>query len=212
VHNTWMSSIEVGAKKTLSDLFASKSLKINQKEQLAVCAWIATKTSVAEYIHKNAIGVSQGERNYIKRRHMPPPDWDIWIGRYTGTAYRPAFWKHHGFELRWHSVELVDASRKLNFIETDECNAQSSTFVIGDLVIHVISCRGRRVGLQFPVQIDKKLLKIWPLPKDKFLYLFPQSLRWPPEETITDEETRFIASAFFNESLTETDALRTTGL
>jgi hypothetical protein len=195
-NNTWMSGIEEAAKPYLIPLFRGEQITLNRQQQLSVVAWIALKTVIAEYFFVNNIAITKEERTYIWKYRMPPLHWRIWIGRYQGTKWKPARYSHHGFKINF-SPTLEHYLLSPKFEEQAQCNSQSSTFVIGDLFIHVISSVHHELVSRF----QPNLQQLWPSPKEPFLHLIPQKIIWPSEIVINDDWADFIDSCFHNSYL-----------
>lgn len=195
-NNTWMSGIEEAAKPYLIPLFKGEKIILNRQQQLSVAAWIAIKTVIAEYFFVNNVAITKDERTYIWKNKMPPLHWKIWLARYQGTEWSPARYSHHGFQLNFSpTIEHYLLSPK--YVEHAQCNSQSSTFVIGELIIHVISS----VHQDLVSQIRSNLQQLWPSPEDPFIHPLHKEIIWPPSLVLNDDQVTILDSSFHNNYL-----------
>jgi hypothetical protein len=186
-NNSWMSGIEEATKPFLIPLFKGEPIKLDLQQQLSVAAWIAVKTVVAEYFFPKMVAITEEERTFIWKYEKPPLHWKIWLGRYQGTDWRPARYSHHGFKLNF-SPTIEDYLSRPKWENHAQCNSQSSTFVIGDLFIHVISS----VHHELVSQITSNLQQLWPP---------TQEIIWPPSIVVNDDQVTVIDNAFHNNYL-----------
>jgi len=211
-NDTWMSRIETQAKPYLMALINGEKFLLPWQGQLPVAAWIAVKTIVVEYVHLPTVAITERERRYVWHHQRPPLKWKIWIGWYRGADWKPASFRRRSFTVHWAPpvgemmtegfADLGTDLHRFSLSEPSACNTQATTFVIGDLLIHVISSSHYSVvsGFGFPGMIGKKLQQLWPPPRDCFLRIFHKKIKWPPSDGLNDDDVAFISDAFFDNS------------
>jgi hypothetical protein len=182
----WMSRIQSVAKPFLLPLIQGRSTTMGLVAQRAIAAWCTMATITSDYLsHDNtAIAISQGERDWFRDNGTPPQDWKIWIGHYTGRKGR---WTHF-------VVPILEAKGISELKDNDfaQPNTQTTTFVVGNLFVHVISTSGD------PSTVSRW---IWPSGSPltlKLVQIAPTResiVVWPPQ-SLTDFETELISTAF----------------
>lgn len=176
-NNDWMSEIEQGINNLLPDMMMSKSRTILTEESGALASWAALKTVVAEFMNDPGLDAVQLEdRQWIWKHSTPPSEWRIWIGSTNAV--------------QWHFRHFHAPIAFKSGIPGEERptrpNAQSTTFGLGQLYIHVVSSSIPAALVRYERAVDRQwaspenpvLIKLWPEPR---------AIQWPG--------SRFIDSA-----------------
>jgi hypothetical protein len=181
----WMSRIQNDAKPFLIPLIRGQRAVLNQKAQKAILAWCAMATITGDYLPRDATAtaISQGERDWFRDHGVPPDNWKIWIGNYRRQK---GIWNHY--------VVPILAAEDVPQGTTDglaQPNTQSTTFVVGDLLVHVLSSTGDRNLVPrwiWPIgsRIGLNLPQIFP-PKESLIV-------WPPQ-SLSDFEVELVSSS-----------------
>jgi hypothetical protein len=165
-NNTWLSQIQEQAKPFLVPLIQGKATVLGRTGQEKVATWCAMATMTSEYIDSDpySIAVSQVERSWLCANSGVPDSWRIWISRYV----------RHRWVGRWvHlAVPILDGKDIIAQKGAPLPNMQTTTFVIGQLYVHVMSCPS------FPKLIDN-----WAWPFGSRLARLQAQL-WPPKESL----------------------------
>jgi hypothetical protein len=157
-NNGWMSQIEQQSKSLLTDLIKGIDIVLDKENQQLLCDWIMMTTMVAEFTDHYTISIPYEHRNSIKNE-LFPPGWKIWIGRYEGIKSTP-YYKHHG-------ARLVSINRDTNLINQtglySKFNTQFSTFIVGQLFIHVASTMIVEQQFETNEQMNHFLKQLYPI-------------------------------------------------
>lgn len=203
-NNTWMGVIENNARPHLTNLIEGRECALKWPAQLAVASWIAVKAIVAEYTFLPNVSISEKERRFVWKNKRPPGHWNIWIGKYLGSAWKPANFMHRSFRADWVPPEMEAATPRSVISEAGgvTMNTQSTSIAIGELFIQVHSSALPTFQTSFGGIFTEKLQQLWPPPKDRFLKMFHQKIKWPPNHGgLIDDDVAFIANALFNDSM-----------
>jgi hypothetical protein len=189
----WLSRIQNEAKPFLIPLIQGKRIVLGAAAQKAIAAWCAMVTITSDYLPRDpaATAISQAERDWFRDQKAPPDHWKIWIGVYRRQK---GIWNHY-------VVPILD-SKYISKGPGDplaQPNTQSTTFVVGDFLVHVLSSTGdpnltarwiwplgTRIGLNLPqIFPPKESLIVWP----------PQSLSDAEVNIVSDALERVIEGA-----------------
>ncbi len=193
-NNGWMrNQIEDTAKPVLIPLIAGESYRIFPADQLRIAAWAALKAMVAEWMIRGHATTNHMQRKYLMRHNLPPQKgWGVWIGKFQSNKSKPEseryhpLWESHPFLLLPDHV----AARRPNKVAT-YYNSQSSTQVIGQLLIHTL--RSPMPNLiprwKFAAPDRGTLFRIWPPTQI--------SIAWPGK-TLSDLDAAYTANSFMN--------------
>ena len=164
----WMSQIETNAKDILTNLMLGKRITLTSEDQESLINWITLTTIMAEYTDLKHQAITTIERELFYDTKKSLSNWRIWIGRYKGTEWIQRY-RHQG----------IAAYSSDNIPSTPIPNTQSSTFVFGELFIHVVSTTVNDMNLRLilPKDLKNKMIQLWPIQR--------QQLRWPPIEVFT---------------------------
>lgn len=116
--------------------------------QRLLAAFLCLVSMRVELSSHDMRAIPASDRNWLRTRFEPPPDWTIWIGRYEGSPR---------MDERYTAMHVASAPDVPTGVEY--CNSQVTTLVIGQLCAHMFSStvwrnfRGYH-GLQCPA--------IWP--------------------------------------------------
>lgn len=187
----WMSRLQEITKPILLPLIAGNRVQLNHREQENLAGWIAMLTMVSEYRDRsrNRVAISQEDRRWLKEHGTPPPKgWKIWLGNFSNQGEWRSIWVHSVAPIagKEHIPERTDFGLDLP-------NTQSTTVVIGQLYVHVLSSalkswvvrqdmagRGRAV-----------MPRLWPLLANG------RRLRWPPTVGLSSAEAVALASSLY---------------
>jgi hypothetical protein len=185
-NNTWMSDLENKAKEIVLRLQAHKNCVLSSEEQLALATWITLLTIVAEFTDIPQKKIPVTERILFYKEHQPLPDWRIWIGKYRGTEWDLRY-RHYGIGGAFEGRDIND--KVVDLIDIGA--AQSSTFVIGGLLILAISAGDDIFKEQVAGYTINSLYKIWPLSNTE--------IEWDKASIHSDAETLAISDACYND-------------
>jgi hypothetical protein len=183
-NNGWMSRIQNSAKPYLIPLFKGERVALGEKAQRTVATWAAMATMTAENLSRDPslIAVSQLERDHLRLAETIPPDWRVWIGCYARSKWTGQ-WVHTTVPI----LDSTDANRR------PRPNTQASTFIIGKLYVHAMSCEFREYPRDWhwktTPRANRLLATIWPIRH--------QLVCWPID-SLSDNEARTFATAFFS--------------
>jgi hypothetical protein len=162
-NNEWLSQIQERAKPILIPLIQGASIELSEADQATIASWCAMATMTAEFIDPEPLskGISGAERRLFMKDQKPPAGFRIWIGHFRRTDWEPQ-WVHVNAPI----IGPEDTTR----VEGQEAqsNTRATTFVIGELLVHVMSSAG------YPALVEKwdfrgnkdlasRLVQIWPL-------------------------------------------------
>ena len=188
----WMSQLQERAKPVVIPLIEGRGLKLSQRQQKTLAAWIAMAVMCSEFGDRTRIAIPQHDRDILYRHHVPPvANWRIWVASYKTTERVP----------RWdHRVLTIVPEKEVDqaaFAAAPFYNTQSTTYRVGELFVHAISASWRKCVVRHRLVIPGNVLfEIWP-PRTT-------GIAWPPARLLVDQEAGRIAAGFF-------DALRRAG-
>jgi hypothetical protein len=166
-NNEWMSVIENDAKRVVLPMLLGQSLFLDEGAQRMLARWIALKVMVVDQSRPDdaVIGseerkafMEQGtvpERLYIELARCGVSPWNVAMARQTANL----------FPMEMQPSDLAAAAGRKNI--------QTTTFGIGQLVIHCIARAADAVNLAEMVVFSKPLIKLWPLTGSAII--------WPPK-------------------------------
>ena len=185
-NSQWLSRIQKCSKHFLVPLIKGEPTVLGKDAQQQVAAWCAMATMTAEFIDRdpNTVAVPQSDRDWLQNNGTAPTGWRIWIAHY----------QRHRWSAQWvHFTLPILAAKDMSDQPTadfDPPNTQTTTFVVGNLYVHVmssvdpdnISNFATSLSLDFPLLVG----------------LFPQKasvIAWPPKG-MSDRDADAVASAF----------------
>jgi hypothetical protein len=137
-------------------------------------------TMTGEYIDRaiESKAVTQTERDWFMKNRIPPDNWRVWIGRFQRHK-----WKGQWIHVNAPILGATDAP-DLKPGDLAQPNTQATTFVVGELYVHVMSSTGypelvQRWSWPFLSRLSRLLIQIWPS-KESFV-------AWPTE-SMTDKD------------------------
>ena len=90
----WMSQLQERAKPVVIPLIEGRGLKLSQRQQKTLAAWIAMAVMCSEFGDRTRIAIPQHDRDILYRHHVPPvANWRIWVAGYKTTERVPR-WDH----------------------------------------------------------------------------------------------------------------------
>lgn len=180
-NNVWMGKIEEAAIPVMTPLILGKEALLSPADQKAIVEWAVLKTMIGEYddsLDTRAINEETQQAFYHDRSLIGV--WKILIGRYVGTNWVTRY-RHTPYHMR-------SRSNFLPVVDVTSMNTQVSTFVGGQLYIHVMSTRlPQLASFGFRGTTGNMLRCIWPATDEP--------IPWPPALTMGDDDAEFVASA-----------------
>lgn len=179
-----MSALENESKHSLIKLIKNEKIYLTSDIQRTLAAWIAMSFIMAEYTDPKTVAITKAEREFLKKNLLPPSNWKIWIGRYSGDAWKDIRYRHHGISV---TSAPFDLKRKISV------NTQTSTQTIGALFIHAFSTNRpeNEIKINDPVEIFKPYMQlIWPITLEGNLLT----------DMITDTEALIFSDWILNQS------------
>jgi hypothetical protein len=149
----WMSRIEsnaVGPSVPLITDGPADHAYLNSWGQRALASLLCLITMRVEFMHPPTQATSTDDRLWIKDYLEPPPFWQVWVAKYSGTKAPEHWCRHYGFDICSSPAEQRAAHK---------CNTQTTTYVFGQLCAHVFSST---ILHDFP-GYGGMLCRIWPL-------------------------------------------------
>jgi hypothetical protein len=187
-NNTWLSRIQNTTKPLLIPMFTGQTCVLGVPAQTTIATWAAMATMTAEHLTKgpSLVAVSQADREWLWKKGTPPPDWRIWIGRFQRHKL-PERWTHC-------SVPIYEREPMIAANGMPQCNTQTTTFMIGDLLVHAMSAA-------FPNHAQDWDWRSWPRGQQVVTQIWPtveSATVWPIQSvSLTDADAYHIARAFF---------------
>lgn len=172
-NNVWMGKIEESVIPILTPMILGADMHLSRRDRQLIASWCALKTIVGEFINSDTRTIPiEVVKDFMKHK-SPPKNWIIWIGKYEGTLLRSY----------WHSSLDIQATENGLPVQTftdAPRNTQTSTFHIGNLLVHVFSAHPAVLPYGVPLNINDALIQIFP--RWQF-----NTVPWPPEQSIDDE-------------------------
>jgi hypothetical protein len=179
----WMSNLETAAKPTLTEMICGKILSLDVTSQTAISAWAMMTSIIAEYTDIPTQSIPASDRQHLMAHKIPTDAWRVWIGKYAGDNWKQRY-RHHGI-----AVGLDYGFRIIQFGH----NTQTSTFVVGDLLIHATSSTLLKLESPFEANMHDALVQVWPTSSS--------TITWPPSRTLNDTDATQISDALFRRIL-----------
>jgi hypothetical protein len=182
-NNGWLGQIQEQTKPILISLLQGKTTTLGPPAQAQLAQWCTMATMTGEFIDRDPLGqgITLAERQLLWKQSAIPPNWRIWVARYQRYKWKGQ-WIH--FTLPIFGSE---DSSSLQPGDPAAPNTQTTTFVVGELYVHVMSSTG------YP---DLPAKWIWPTSRlarparENFI-------AWPPE-SLTDGDADTIPTLFSN--------------
>ena len=186
-NNGWMGDLQEDAKSVVIPLLTGDQTTLHTRQQKLLASWIAMAVMCAEH--------AQGETNsaipqkdrvfFFRNRVLPKSGWRIWIGRYKRDRWS-LHWTHHALTISSEKEVL----QRTPGSGLPPFNTQSTTYVVGELYIHVMSSAYRKAV---------RLMKLVPPASDLLYEIWPPGRMavWPPIRPLSDSEAHNISVSFF---------------
>lgn len=179
-NNEWMSGIDDRARPLLGRLILGHTHCVSQKEQGAILDWIVLKTIVGEHDDPRTAAISKEEAHEFYRTRKRPSNWRCWIASYNGNEWsQGARFTHVGAGIG-HRVQ-----QGAYVVNTRLFSVQTTTMVIGKLVVHACSTDAPNFLYDFQGVLNKKLVAM-PSSSD-------EEIAWGPPDALDDSEIGVIA-------------------
>ena len=173
----WMSNLEEKAKPILISLIFGEQFTLDFDSQLIIASWAVMTSIMGEFTDIKTAAIPHAHRKIFMETNRPPVGWKIWVGRYRGEQWKQRY-RHHGFALLpRNQVGKVKP----------EMNTQSSTFVMGELLIYATSSTILDINIEG--DISRKLIPIWPLKETNINFILNGVL----DGILTDDDANRIS-------------------
>jgi hypothetical protein len=183
----WMGRVETAAIPVMTALIKGEQVSVQVHGQRTVAVWATLKTIIAEFDDPATQVIPNSTHKWFFENKRPPnSDWRIWIGHYQGRRWRTRY-RHigAGFVIPARPPvfpRIVADPPKLGY-------GQASTFVGGNLLIHVVSASAPVLtNFDLPDRLLARIFRIWPPRTD--------ALCWP-SAAISDADADAIADCFW---------------
>lgn len=179
-NNEWMSKIEDDAKPVLLPMLLGQNLFLEEKAQGLLARWVALKVMVAEQSRPADAVISQEERQAFMMQRTIPNGLKIEIAQCGEPPWDTALDRHaaHLFPVDKRPADLVAAASRKNI--------QTTTFGIGQLLVHCIVRAADSIDLASLVAFSTPLVNVWPLTGSAIV--------WPPSFRLSAAEGHRVAT------------------
>jgi hypothetical protein len=173
----WMSQVVAAAKPAVKRMVLGQSSCLSQDEQRSVASWIAITTIVQEFANVSRIQrIPSSHRAFLYEHKVPPPDWSIWVGEYSGTWWHPM--GHYHIPMRYRKATGRTPGDLLGG------DLQLTTFMLGRMLVHVFTATEMDMVQDYRSYIEaasqpKMLPQMWPE--------LGENLVWPPDNPFDDD-------------------------
>src|SRR5215207_4394777 len=151
-NGSWMSRIEQAAIPVAAPLMRGDAVLLDTIGQRLLASLLCLITIRVEFTDPATLATPKEERDWLRLRGEPPPNWKIWLARYAGEEPHQHWCRHNG-------LEIVDSPETPEGGYTPKCNTQTTTLVFGELCAHVYSSS---VWTDFRGYEGVRLSRIWP--------------------------------------------------
>ena len=180
----WMSRLQENAKPLLIPLMTGKTKVLSQLDQVLLATWVAMAVMVAEHFEPKFAAFTSADRRHLMDKQRPPQNVRIWMGRYIRGEWE-GMWVHRSLRISNEFIpNPADPTLPLP-------NTQTSTFIVGELYLHVLSCDDDIIlnGIQLPTQGVTLFAPIWPVRE--------QAVVWPMD-AMSDSQASGFSTAIFD--------------
>jgi hypothetical protein len=163
----WMSVIENDAKCVVMPMMLGQCLLLDESAQRLLARWIVLKIMVVDQSPPEAAVISPEERKAFMEQGAMPERLHIELASCGEAPWDTAMAKRTAnlFPMEKRPSDLIAAEGRKNI--------QTTTFGIGQLVVHCIARAADAVNLAEMVVFSKPLIKLWPLTGSAII--------WPPK-------------------------------
>ncbi len=132
-NNGWMSELQQAAKPIVVPIIEGMTVTLNKKEQKILAAWSAMSVMCSEQGDPPNIAIAQDLRDILFNHHVPPTRrWRTWAALHDRGELKTNWARTHF--LLAQNEEETERFKKEPFY-----NSQSSTYMVGPLLLHTIS-------------------------------------------------------------------------
>jgi hypothetical protein len=183
----WMREIQDQAKPIIVPMLKGEALTLYAKQRNIIAAWIAMAVMCSEFGKDSLRAISQADRDYLHNHKIPPlKNWRIWIGHYHRGVSHTQWDRRALLILPKKEVAQARAAAAVSLAH----NTQSTTYTVGEVLIHAISSEWDKCVRLFHITPPDLLLDLWPVRG--------RALIWPPAITFGDPQAAQIAAGFFD--------------
>jgi len=180
-NNGWMSDLQQLAKPIVVPIIEGKSVTLNEKEQKIIASWSAMAVMCSEQGDPPNIAIAQGLRDILFQHHVPPKKrWRTWVALHNRRDLKMSWARHH-------FLLAQDEEHTKRFETEPFYNSQSSTYMVGPLLLHTISS-----DVEDAVRKYRVLYALHP----KVFEIFPSQaaeVKLDPANALSDEEVKTFA-------------------
>lgn len=179
----WMGGLETAAKPMLTKMICGEKLALDEASQTAISAWAMMTSIIAEYTDILTQSIPASDRRHLMSDRTPTDAWQVWIGNYVGNNWKQRY-LHYGVATKLdYGFRIVQSGY----------TTQTSTFVLGNLLIYATSSTLPKLESLFEVNMHDTLLQVWPTSST--------TIRWPPARTLNDTDADQISKVLLSECL-----------
>src|SRR5262245_13198722 len=117
----WMGNFETPVRPHVVALMNGQNHALDPNGQTLLAAWLTLIATLFDALAPEQSAVPQSDRDYLRTRNVPPPEWKIWVAKYDG----PDWLKHRARRL---GMRVQEKSTPVG--EGNSCNTQVTTLVL----------------------------------------------------------------------------------
>jgi hypothetical protein len=148
-----LKTIDIEAWRSMTSMVRDRATRLDSDTQARVAAWASTIAVSARFVHRQPSYVAATWTDWLCRVHRPHPNWQVWLGRYTGA---------HSI---WYGARYVRsptgqaAQAALAASGQEVVHGVLTTLIVGSLLVQVL---GMDEAIHVPAPTPAALQPIWP--------------------------------------------------
>jgi hypothetical protein len=146
----WMGALETPVRPHVVALMNGEDYVLGPTGQTLISTWLAVIATLIDAIDPGQSAIPQSDRDYLRKHRSPPPEWNIWIARYSGNDW-------HRHRCKRMGIRVVEKSTPGS--DDLSCNTQVTTLVVRHLCAHIYSSTAMKLGGYDGIS----LIRLWPL-------------------------------------------------
>lgn len=183
----WMSLLQAQAKRIVAPFLKGQWPEIAVNDQRTLAAWITMTAMVSEFKDLATMASTREQREYLRSRLEPPPQWSIWLGHHRGRLWHSGT-NHFG----WNSIPLAafvsDLEKAIPIALARTKDSQSTALVFDSLFVQTLSSTNPGIKIREAAVAERYGLRVlWPLTGAPILR---------PTKVLSDLEADAISAAF----------------
>lgn len=152
-NNGWMSQVESTAKPALVSGLTKTTLVLGPDQQRDLATWVCLKSMVCEHSDPKLASTPFKDRHSFFKDRAIPSYFRIYVGAHATSSET---WLHR------HSATISFSSKvRPPLMDGLQRNVQTVTFILGQLVFHVLAARVDGFGLDTDITYPG-LTRLWP--------------------------------------------------